>query len=306
MVIPDPYLPDIMEGVVSRVNAAFSTRSVDPFNTLFEKGIQSQVGRQLYGSGWTSEPLIWMVMPYSQRRGKDCSIWGEATCNLIIAMPTDNKFTQQDRDDRSFKPRLLPVYDVLMQEIGREKWFSFAGPNRIEHLQIIRPYWGGGDVAGTDTLNLFKKHIDAIAINNLQLRVKLSSNNCNPSDYPLNKNTNYPAPPSILYFQDDLELIVGGGRSTDPVINATSVVIPSLKGKRYNVYQRGLGQLRSERLIEIQDDSVNGGFALLQGYKFTKDDTYIVKIRPSVVSDITRLTGTLSKSVNSVFIGTNS
>lgn len=306
MVIPDPYLPDIMEGVVARVNAAFSLRPEDPFNVFFEKGNMSQVGRQVYANGNSNGPMVWLVMPFAGVRGKDFSIWGNITCNLLITIPTDGKYTQQQRDDQSYKPRLLPIYDVLMQEIKRERWFSFAGPNRIEHVQVIRPYWGGGDVNGVNTPNLFKKEVDAIGIDNLQLRVKLSNNNCNPADYPLNQNTNYPAPPSILYFQDDLELIVGGGQSMDPMIEATSVIIPQLKGKQYTVYQRAIGQLRRERSIEVTDDTANGGFALLEGYKFTKDDTYIVKVRPAVVSGISGLSGTLTKSVSSVFIGTNS
>jgi hypothetical protein len=306
MVIPDPYLPDIMEGVVARVNAAFSTRPTDPFNVLFEKGIYGQVSRSVYKRGWTNEVIVWLIMPFIERRGKDYSMWGDVTSNLIICLPTDGNFSQQERDDLSFTPRLKPVYEVLMQEIQRERWFSFAGPNKIDHMRVIRPYWGGSDVNGTNTENLFKKQVDAIGVNNLVTRVKLSQNNCNPSSYPLNKNTNYPAPPSILYFQDDLELIVGGGRSTDPLIGADSVIIPDLKGKMYTVYQRAFGQLRQERSIEVQDDATNGGFALLQGYKFSKDDTYIVKFRPTVVSDVAGLTGTLSKSVNSVFIGTNS
>ena len=306
MVIPDPYLPDIMEGVVARVNDAFANRPVDPFNVFFDKGNYSQVSRSVYGkdskkvSTW---PLVWLSMPYTGGRGKDFSIWGEVTCNLHIAMPTDNKFTQQARDDLSFKPRLLPIYEVLMQEIARERWFQFQGPGRIEHTQVIRPYWGGGDVGGADTPNLFKKNVDAITISGLKLRIKLQ--NCNASLYPLNKNMNYPAAASILLFEDDLELVVDGGRATDPLNNATSVIIPSLKGKKYSVVQRAFGELRKDRDIEVVDDAINGGFALLNGYKFTHNDTYIIRIRPSVVSDVAGLSGTL-KNLNQVFIATNS
>lgn len=301
MVIPSPYLPDIMQGIVARVDAAFSARPIDPFNVFFDKGIHSQVSRNVYANP-NNFPLVWLVMNFVEKRGNPL-IWGEISCNLTLAMPTDNKFTQQQRDDISFLPRLIPIYDVLMQEIARERWFSFSGPGKIDHFRMLRPYWGGGDVNGTDSPNLFKKQIDAITISGLKLIVKLQ--NCNPSDYPLNRNTNYPAPASILLFEDDLELVVDGGNESDPLAGATSVIIPSLKDKKYDVVQRAFGELRKERDIEVQDDAVNGGFALLGGLKFNHGDTYFVKISPSVVSDITGLTGTL-KTVKAVFIGTNS
>lgn len=306
MVIPDPYLPDIMEGIISRVDAAFASRENDPFNVLFEKGIYGQVSRSVYNRPWTNQVLAWLVMPFTERIGRDFSIWGELTCNIILAMPTDGTFSQQQRDDQSYKSRLIPVYDVLMQEIQREKWFSFAGPRRINHMRMIRPYWGGGDVNGVNSKNLFEKEVDAIGINDLALRVKRPQDMCNPASYPLNRNTQYPAPPSILVFHDDMELIVDGGRSTDPLTNATSVIIPALKGKKYTVFQRAFGQLLQQRSIEVADDAVNGGFSLLQGYKFSKDDAYIVKVHPSIVSDVSGLAGTLSKSVTSVFMESNS
>lgn len=302
MVIPSPYFPDIMQGIVARVDAAFANRIDDPFNVFFDKGIYGQAGRNVYANP-NNFPLVWLVMNFFEKRGLDYSMWGEVTANILIMMPTDNKFTQQQREDLSFKPRLIPIYEVLMAEIARERWFSLSGPSKIEHARILRPYWGGGDVGGADTDNMWKKKIDAIMISGLKVKVK--PNNCNASDYPLNRNTNYPAPPSILLFEDDIELVVDGGRATDPVAGTSTVIIPALKGKKYNVSQRAFGQLRSERDIEVLDDAINGGFALLNGYKFTHDDTYIIKIRPSVVSDIAGLSGTFSKSVNSVFIATN-
>lgn len=302
MVIPSPYLPDIMKGIVARVDAAFSTRATDPFNVFFDKGIHSQVSRSVYANP-SNFPLVWLVMNFIEKRGTNPTIWGEISCNLTIAMPTDNKFTQQQRDDISFLPRLIPIYDVLMQEVARERWFSFGGPGKVEHFRLIRPYWGGGDINGVDGKNLFQKQIDAITISGLKLPIKLQ--NCNPSDYPLNRNTNYPAPASILLFEDDMELVVDGGNTGDPIANATSVVIPSLKGKRYNVVQRAFGELRNERDIEVQEDPVNGGFALLGGLKFNNGDTYFIKIRPSVVNDVAGKTGTL-KTVQAVFIETNS
>jgi hypothetical protein len=296
----DPYLPDIMEGVVARVSAAFEARDDDPFPVFFDKGVYSQVCKNIYANNPDSFPLVWLIMPYTMKR-QNFAIYGEVRCEIVIAMPTDSKFTQQQRDDFSFKPRLIPIYEVLMQEIAREKWFSFK-PGIVTHNQTIRPYWGGGDVNGSDTPNLFKKEVDAISISNLTLSIKRQ--NCSVGDYPINQNTNYQQSPYILSFEDDIELIVDGGRSDDPVAGQASVIIPRLIGRDYDVYQRGFGQLRKERSVEFIKDETNGGFALTGGKLFATADTYIVKIRPSYVVNEAG-PGTSKIGIKSFFIGKN-
>lgn len=299
----DPFLPDIMEGVVSRVSAAFQARPSDPFEVFFDKGIYSQVSRNVYENP-DNFPLVWLVYPYITRRN-DFRIYGEATCDVIIAMPTDNKFTQQEREDISYKPRLLPIYEVLLQELARERWFSFASADKVMHDQVIRPYWGGGDVnSGGDTANLFKKEIDAISISNLKLTLKRQ--NCSTVDYPINQNTNYQPSPYILAFFDDIELIVGGGQSYDPVAGQGSVIIPALIGRDYDVIQRGFGQLRKDRNVEFVKDEVNGGFALTNNRKFAVDDTYFVKVRPSYVANTAGEPGELKAGIKNFFIGKKS
>jgi hypothetical protein len=296
----DPYLPDIMEGVVARVSAAFEARSVDPFPVFFDKGVYSQVCKNIYANNPNSFPLVWLIMPFTTKR-ENFNIYGEVRCELIIAMPTDSKFTQQQRDDISFKPRLIPIYEVLLQEIAREKWFILK-PGKVGHNQTIRPYWGGGDVNGSDTPNLFKKEVDAIGISNLTLSIRRQ--NCNVGDYPINQNTNYQQSPFILSFEDDIELIVDGGRTDDPVAGQASVIISRLKGRDYDIYQRGFGQLRKERSVEFIKDETNGGFALTGGRKFATSDTYIIKIRPSYVSAEAGA-GTSKTGIKNFFIGKN-
>jgi hypothetical protein len=296
----DPYLPDIMEGVVARVSAAFQARAIDPFPVFFDKGVYSQVCKNIYTNNPDSFPLVWLTMPYTTKR-ENFSIYGEVRCEMIIAMPTDSKFTQQQRDDLSFKPRLIPIYEVLLQEIAREKWFLIK-PGQIGHNMTIRPYWGGGDVNGSDTPNLFKKEVDAISITNLVLSIRRQ--NCSVGDYPINLNTNYQQSPYILSFEDDIELIVDGGRVDDPVTGQSSVTIPRLIGRDYDVYQRGFGQLRKERSVEFVKDEMNGGFELTGGRKFNTADTYIIKIRPSYVANETGA-GISKTGIKNFFIGKN-
>lgn len=309
MVNQTPYLPIIMEGIVSRVNQAFATRTDDPFNVYFAKGTEGQVSRDLYNDPANAQVLsagsvlIWLVMNYVETIGKDVSIYGEAVTTVNILCPTDASFTQDQRDQQNFLPRLIPVYEVLCKEIARERWFQFKGSNAVYHLRVNRPYWGGGDVNGTNQTNLFKKFVDAISLHALQIRIK--SQNCQNGDYPIQIADGYPAPPQILVFEDDMEIIVDGGTAIDPLDGASSISIPSLAGKDYGVIQRNFGKLRQDRNIEVTKDPA-GGFALLQGYTFRSGDTYIINIRPRVAADVTGLTGTLTKGVTQVFLGSNS
>lgn len=182
-----PYLPDIFQAITGRVSDKMNDPSnPDPFPVFFEKGIYSQVGRDLIALKQSRAdnnlplpfPLVWFVMNYTQTRGDNGTLWGEAKVRLLLFMPTLNTYTQQEREDNTFKPRLLPLYDNYMQEVLTDKNFQFAGSNRVKHSPIIRPYWGGGDTNGADTPNLFGQFVDAIDIQGLQLQIKLPAFTC--------------------------------------------------------------------------------------------------------------------------------
>lgn len=187
MVNPSPYLPDIMQALVARVNTTYSTRTDDAtkqFTVFFDKGLYSQVAREVYNAPPDAPkfPLCWLVMKFPENRGKDFSIWGEVNCRLILAMPTDNTYTQQQRDDLIYKPFLLPIYDSIIAEVARERRFQFQGSGNIVHTRTLLPYWGGGDVGGQDSDNLFKQKIDAIDISGLKIRLR--NDNCfSAADY---------------------------------------------------------------------------------------------------------------------------
>lgn len=173
-----PYLPDIMKDVVARVDAVFSVDTQDAFNVYFDYGIYSQVSKNIYKSNPGNFPLVWLVMKFHEDRGKDFGIYADVTCRLIIAMPTKTEYTQAERDEEVFKPRLIPIYEELMNQIFEESRLSVDGPNKIKHTRILQPYWGGGDVNGLDNKNLFENYIDAIDVQNLQLKLKHYSPVC--------------------------------------------------------------------------------------------------------------------------------
>lgn len=281
-----PYLPDIMEGIVERVDASFSVRALDPFNVFFDKGTTAQVKKSVVKAD-QNFPLVWLAYKYAEdfnRKKNGVGVFSTANFQVIIAMPTEKSYTQQQREDLIFKARLDPIYEMLKFEMSREKWFQYNGKAGPDHTKLITPYWGMGEPNGTDANNLFM-NTAYDAINIYYKDVKILERECAPTGgYEVANPNIYPPSMGVLTFFDDLELIVDGPLETDPVHEASSVIIPSLIGRDFEVQQRAIGQLRKRVNVEFIPDEVNGGFALQGGLKFYKGDTYIVKIRPAYLS----------------------
>lgn len=168
-----PYIPDLFKAVIARVNTFFSTRDTDPFNVCFDYGVYSQVGKNIVKSNTATFPLVWLEEPYDQLRGsanKYCKFSGK----LIIAMPTEPSYTSDQRTDLIFKPTLIPIYKKILEELSFDTAFGLPIVEEIEHKRKDWKYWGGGDVAGSDTKNLFKNFVDAIEINGLKLDISFS------------------------------------------------------------------------------------------------------------------------------------
>jgi len=164
----DPYLPDILKCVVARVNAYFENRDDDPFSVYYDHGIYEQVGSDKLRS---DKPylFIWLVMPFTEESPVDHSYFGDATCKLIIAIRTESNYTQIEREDISFHPRLLPVYKRLVEEIKNEPKLDNSDMKRP--ARRLLPYWGGGDMMGSGQPNLWKDNVDAIEIPSLKLKI---------------------------------------------------------------------------------------------------------------------------------------
>lgn len=275
-----PYFPDVIQGCVNRINASFSLRSVDPFEVFFDKGLLSQVRRNV-NLNILNFPLVWLVFQWGEDFGK-FSIASELDFNVMVVMPTENTYTQQEREDLIFKPRLIPIADQFIKELGRERQFLTNGERAIQHRKEILPYWGLGDVNGqNDVPNLFANmHLEAIKISVRQLKMKPTI--CSVTQYSILDVGSYPVGNTELVFFDDIELIVGGGEIYDPVHNSTSIIIPELKFTTFEVHQRLMGKLRTIRNVEMIPDNINGGFSLV-GQHFSSGDTFIVKRRPRLL-----------------------
>lgn len=174
-----PYLPDILNDVVARVNTVFSSRDEDPFNVYFDYGLERDVTNNIYKKETSSEeekpgtfPLVWLVMNYQENKGRRIDRDADIPPNIIIAMPTKTEYTMAERSQNSFKPRLFPIYQELLNQISLEERLGYPRIETIEHTKIDLPYWGGGDTNAVNTQNLFKNFIDAIQMRDTKLKTE--------------------------------------------------------------------------------------------------------------------------------------
>jgi hypothetical protein len=176
-----PALTDITEGIVDRVNDYFSTRLTDRFTVFFDKGLYMQTMRNVLLNK-TNFPLVWLELPEKFTTG-NWRIAGEYRMELYVIVLSDSKYTQQEREDNSFTPRLVPIVNQLMTEIKRERWFQF-GYGEIKSTIEKLPFWRIGMPNGADQKNMFEQYADVMRIYIPSVPVK-KSNNCNASrPYP--------------------------------------------------------------------------------------------------------------------------
>lgn len=111
-------------------------------------------------------PLVWLIMDFKEKKGKNWDVYSALGINFLFAVDTHVNYTQPQRRDKSYLPKLLPMYGAFMQAISEQTAFMKPYIFGIEHDFLLRPYWGDGVNA-----NLFNDFIDAIEISNLNLEV---------------------------------------------------------------------------------------------------------------------------------------
>lgn len=116
---------------------------------------------------------MWLVMDFEEDKGKNMDVYSTTSLSLVFAVATEPKYTEQQRRDISFTPKLLPMYQAFLQALHEQSSFRMPYPSLIQHKFALRPYWGDGV-----NRNLFNDFIDAIEIRNLNLDVKQL--NCKP------------------------------------------------------------------------------------------------------------------------------
>lgn len=110
-------------------------------------------------------PLIALFQDFDETVTK---VGVEVSLNIIIANITKPTYKAKDRYIHNFEPVLYPLLTKLEKAITRSNVVEFMDD---DYTKTDRLYWGRQGLYGNDG-NIFDDHIDAIEINNLNLRFK--------------------------------------------------------------------------------------------------------------------------------------
>lgn len=133
---------------------------------------------QADGSGeerFNKYPLIHLVQDVVEERGQDVGIYSTTLLNIIFIHQTDQNYKIDDRDEKVFKPVLWPMYYQFMEELKKSAWIfgSYDTTGEFRHRVIKRAFWGNRNLQGSK--NILNDYVDAIEIQNLQLKINFSN-----------------------------------------------------------------------------------------------------------------------------------
>lgn len=160
------YIPDLFAPVGIRM------AQLCKFDVFYDWGHKDEMTRKFdrLDASKTQKgkkyPLFWLVMDFDETHGKSMNTYANLSLSFVLAVSTDPMFSQQQRRDKSFLPRLLPMYEAFLQAITEQTTMRKPYGPLIEHKAALRPYWGDGV-----NKNLFNDFVDVIEIRNFNLDI---------------------------------------------------------------------------------------------------------------------------------------
>jgi hypothetical protein len=128
-------------------------------NTLVEKENSPTFYNKKY-------PLIMLLQPFTEGLGDGrVSI---SDLRIIICTNTESDIKANERYKKTFKPTLIPIYDLFINELIESGLFLFSDELRPSHNRIDRPFYGISSNNGT-VRYVMSDELDAIEITNLNV-----------------------------------------------------------------------------------------------------------------------------------------
>jgi hypothetical protein len=119
-------------------------------------------------------PLVYLMLDY------DWDVFDGMThfnANIILLEYSDSNYTSEQRTEKVFRPKLLPLYHRFLKAL-RKAGFSWKGSlDAPPHKGVVMPFYGT-KISGQQSSNkenIFTDPLDAIGIFNLKINIR---NNC--------------------------------------------------------------------------------------------------------------------------------
>jgi hypothetical protein len=124
-------------------------------------------------------PLIALYQDYPEERGGNTRFY-KVKLQLIICMLSRPNYTAAVRLEKTFKPVLYPIYEMLLQSVAKSGYFREHAANLVKHTKTDRVFWGKSGLYGTEGL-IMNDYIDAIELTDFELspEIKCTTNDSN-------------------------------------------------------------------------------------------------------------------------------
>lgn len=163
-----------IEDVVTAVRDSYSPEQIVPY---YDFGVALEVVNRLKLKSNTVEfrkakyPLIWYLIDGSVQENVDYRKTNPRevqNVTIIICKETKVDFSARERYENNIIPTLRPLYDLFIHHLGKSK--ELKSDNKLNHGYSENLFWGREGLYGHEG-NIFDDRLDAIIIDNLNLRV---------------------------------------------------------------------------------------------------------------------------------------
>lgn len=117
-------------------------------------------------------PLIMLLLDVPATPNKLWKTFDYTNVKIVIVDKTDKNYTAPDRKVNVFEPVLIPLYERFIEELSKSKLTNNKDNIPfIQHTKIDRYFWGT-ELNGNSTKNIVNDFLDAVEIQNLNIKVK--------------------------------------------------------------------------------------------------------------------------------------
>lgn len=113
-------------------------------------------------------PAVFLFQDFKETIGEP-GIATAARLHLIIVAATLPEYKASERYTKNFKPILYPIYLELKNQIFKSGKVMVSNAAKLSADKIDRLFWGKEGLYG-NTGNIFNDHLDAIEMQNLDLK----------------------------------------------------------------------------------------------------------------------------------------